>query len=178
MEIVFETNYDQKAYVAMTKVLRKTVRRKKSVTSRAIGGVLVGVVVLLNTAMAVMLGGIARMSVPSLLIWNVVVIVFVVTVLFDDQITAYLGRKRALPGTSRATTVFSEDSYTTTVEVGRTEWSYDKIQVIAETPNYFVFALGMNHAQVYDKRTISGGTVEEFRKFLEKKTGKQVTVIR
>ena len=39
---------------------------------------------------------------------------------------------------------------------------------------FFVFIYSANHAQVYDKNSMSGGTAEEFCRFIEEKTGKKV----
>ena len=62
-------------------------------------------------------------------------------------------------------------------EVGKTEWKYDKIMMIADTKGYLVFIYSANHAQVHDKSSIQGGTAEEFCKFIEEKTGKKVVKI-
>ena len=36
---------------------------------------------------------------------------------------------------------------------------------------YFVFLFSTSHAQVHDKKTLAGGSTEEFRKFIEETTG-------
>ena len=38
--------------------------------------------------------------------------------------------------------------------------------------NYIIFLMKKRYAQPLDKRTLTGGTVEEFKRFLEEKTGK------
>ena len=48
------------------------------------------------------------------------------------------------------------------------------ITQLAETPDYFVFVFDQSHGQAYDKRTLIGGTADEFRSFIESKTGKSV----
>ena len=48
---------------------------------------------------------------------------------------------------------------------------YSNIVALAQTEGYFVFVFGKNHGQVYDKAGISGGTAEQFRRFIEDKTG-------
>ena len=37
-----------------------------------------------------------------------------------------------------------------------------------------MFIFNEVHAQLYDKRQLQGGTVEEFRDFIQRKTGKPV----
>ena len=42
---------------------------------------------------------------------------------------------------------------------------------LAETEKYFVFVFSQSHAQVYDKTSISGGTIDDFREFIKSVTG-------
>ena len=46
--------------------------------------------------------------------------------------------------------------------------------MLAETKDYFVFVFGQNHAQIYSKKSITGGTVDEFRQFIANATGKEI----
>ena len=41
-----------------------------------------------------------------------------------------------------------------------------------------MFLFSKNHAQVYDKRTLTGGTAEEFRAFMQEQTGKTVDAVK
>ena len=104
-------------------------------------------------------------------------LVILLTLLMEDKINGYVARKRILPGTERAETVFSEDGFCTTTQVGKTQWKYDKIQLAAESKEYFVFVFSTSHGQIYEKKHIQGGTLQEFRDFLEKKIGKPVQII-
>ena len=74
--------------------------------------------------------------------------------------------------------VFSENGFTSTTDVGKSEWNYDKIILIAETADFFVFVFSASHAQLYDKQHLQGGTVDDFRYFIEQATGKQVQAIK
>ena len=49
--------------------------------------------------------------------------------------------------------------------------------MLAEADDYFVFIFSQSHAQVYDKKSISGGTIEEFREFIKGVTGKEIQAI-
>jgi len=40
--------------------------------------------------------------------------------------------------------------------------------------DYFVFIFSQSHAQVYNKKSIEGGTIEEFREFMKEVTGKEI----
>ena len=83
-----------------------------------------------------------------------------------------------LPGMEQDETCFGEEGYRTVTGLGETSWHYDNIDQIARLDNYYVFVYSKNHAQVYDRRTLSRGTEEEFEAFLAEKTGKTIQVIR
>jgi len=85
--------------------------------------------------------------------------------------------KRMLAGTERAKSVFSEESYTSATAIGETVFYYENIAALAESRDYFVFLFSFSHAQIYDKRTLAGGSAEEFRAFLERRCGKSFTRI-
>ena len=67
-----------------------------------------------------------------------------------------------------------EDRYVSATDIGTTEWHYDKIKAIVEDKVYFVFIFGESHTQAYDKRKMSGGTADAFRRFIVQKTGLNV----
>lgn len=50
--------------------------------------------------------------------------------------------------------------------------------LIAETGDYFVFVFSASHAQIYDKKGLCGGSPQQFKDFIEEKTGKKVTYIK
>ena len=43
---------------------------------------------------------------------------------------------------------------------------------MAESQDYMILLMKKSYVQPLDKRTLTGGTVEEFKRFLEEKTGK------
>ena len=83
-----------------------------------------------------------------------------------------------LPGTEKSKATFTEEGFHSETEVGKTEWNYDRILILAETKDYFIFVFSLSHAQVYDKNNLSGGTVQEFRQFICERTGKTMTTIK
>ena len=166
----FETTYNQKAMTTIARVLRKTVRKKHSRRSHIFGWIITVLAVLLVLPIG------EREVVfdfRTVITWAVIVII-VATLLFEDWINGYIARKRMLPGTAFALCTFGEDDYVSETKAGKTEWKYENIETIAETKDYFVFLFGKNHAQVYDKSSLQGGSIEEFRTFLMKKTEKEI----
>jgi len=170
MEFVFETDYDSKAMTAMAKGLRKTVRKKHSRRSHIFGWIVIALGLLLSWP-----SGEIRAS--DVLLW-LAIVVMVGALLFEDRLNGYFARKKMLPGTAHSKAIFTEEGYRSETRMGNTEWKYENITAMAELPDYFVFLFSKNHAQVYDKRTLTGGTAEEFRAFMREKTGKTVDAVK
>lgn len=170
MEFKFITRYDQKATTAMARALRKTVRKKKNKRSRVFGWLVVGLAILLLLTSGEEGFVLDRRSIVTMLVVGVMVL----TLLFEDQMNGYFARKRMLPGTEMAEFVFKEENYHSVTKIGKTEWMYELIVALAENKEYFVFVFSDHHAQVYEKSGLSGGTVTEFRQFIETRTGKTV----
>ena len=170
MEFRFETQYTAKTMVVMARALRKTIRKKRSHRSHIFGWVVFALGVLL-----VLVNGFALNFRTVITLAAAAVILF--ALLFEDRINGYVASKQLLPGMEKAVTVFSEGGFTSTTDVGTTEWKYDKIAMLAETAGFFVFIFSASHAQLYDKQHLQGGTAEEFRRFIEQQTGKPVQQI-
>lgn len=171
MEFVFETDYNQRAMTAMAKGLRKTVRKKRSRRTHIFGWIVI--------ALALLLGFVTENSsgTGTLVTWAAA-IAMIGTMIFEDFLNGYLARKNMLPGTAHAKAIFTEGGYRSETAAGNTEWKYENIAAMAELPRYFVFLFGKNHAQVYDKRSLTGGTAEDFRAFMEAQTGKTVEILK
>ena len=171
MEFVFETVYNREALTVMAKGLRKTVRKKHSRRSHIFGWIVVVLALLLSLPTE---GGVEGKDVVTWL----VVAVLLLTLLLEDRLNGWIAKKRMLPGTDRAVATFSEAGYYSETAMGNTEWKYENISARAETKDYFVFVFGFNHAQVYDKRSLTGGTVEDFRTFIQGKTEKNIVPLK
>jgi len=173
MEFVFQTKYNQKAMKTMALGVRKTIRKKRNLRTRIFGYIICALGLLLT-----LIPGENGLEVDfsSILTWIAIAIMGTV-LLFEDSINGYLARKRLLPGTETSVATFTADGYESVSEFGKSEWSYDKILEMAETKEYFVFVFSISHAQVYDKSSLTGGTLEEFREFLQRKTEKEMVTI-
>lgn len=177
MEFTFVTDHDQKSFTILAKVLRKTARRASSLRTRVICGILIAMmlpaipIMLMSAdgedmALEALLAGL-----PGMVIFLLIV---VVPIVFNDYLTGFLGRKQMQPGTEKSTAVFSAEGYTITTSVAKTQFRYDNMLYITETADYFVFVLGKNHAQIFTKSSIAGGTAEDFRGFIEERTDKKL----
>ena len=169
MEFTFVTEYDLAALTAMARALRKTVRKKHSRRMHVFGAV----VMVLGVFLMTLLEEITFRSAVSFLAIAAVGL----SLVFEDRLNGFIAQKRMAPGTNRAEAVFGEAGYTSVTPLGRSEWSYDNILALAETQRYFAFIFSKNHAQLYDKQNLSGGTPEEFAAFIKEKTGKDITAV-
>ena len=99
-----------------------------------------------------------------------------VAVTEDEGIVALLNgmiaRKNTLAGTKEYHVAFGEDSYTVVTAATTSTFRYELIDALAESQDYIILLMKKRYAQSLDKRTLTGGTVEEFKRFLEEKTGK------
>ena len=176
MKYTFETLYNQEALTVMAKCLRKTVRRKKSKRSHIFGWIVVILAVILSFGSDVESFVI---DFKKVITWAAALVI-IVSFVFEDWLNGYFARKRMLKGTEKSISTFDTEmpiAFVSETAIGKSEFSYDKVAEIAETKRYFVFIFSENHAQVYDKVSISGGTIDEFREFISKATNKSVVYI-
>ena len=175
MQFTFETNYDRKGLAVMAKCLRKTVRKAKSKRSHILGWVVVVLAALLSWPFGE--GGFT-VDFRKVLTW-LVMAVMVAALLFEDRLNGYFAGKRMLKGTEKAASVFDTEAvgFVSETAVGKSEFSYDTVQLVAETAEYFVFVFSASHAQIYDKSSLTGGTAAEFRQFIADRTGKPVVTL-
>ena len=172
MEFHFTTVYDHACMTAMAKALRKTVRRKHSRRTHLFGWLLILAVFLLWLPIFA-----GRRSADFGDIVSLIVIIVMAVVLWkEDSLNAALAAKRMLPSSRKVEATFTETGYRSVTEAATTEWNYENISLaaICDVGDYVVFALNKTLAQAYDKRSLTGGSVEEFCAFIEKKTGKTV----
>ena len=92
--------------------------------------------------------------------------------LFQDRLNGMIACKNTLAGTKEYHVVFGEESYTVVTEVTTSTFRYELIDALAESQDYIILLMKKRYAQPLDKRTLTGGTVEECKRFLEEKTGK------
>ena len=173
MEFKFETAYHQDALTVMAKAIRKTARKKKSRRSHIFGVIVIILALLLTLPFG---DKEFLLDFKTIITWLVAAVLFF-TLIFEDRINGYVARKRMLPGLEKATVTFHTDGYRSETEIGSSDFKYSTIMMLAETLDYFVFVFSQSHAQIYSKKSITGGTIEEFREFIQKATGKEMQSI-
>lgn len=166
MEFTCKTVYDHRTLAAMSKALRKTMRKK---TTWCEWLLFLGLVVLaLGTVMD-----------TSQSIWRRgIYLTVILLVLFlqwkGDYLDALFAMRKTPPGAEVHRARFYPDYFETEVAGVQTQWQYTKVQALAETKGYIILILGKNHAQAYDKSGLEGRSVREFCGFLSRKTGLHV----
>jgi len=177
MKYTFETTYNQKTLSIMAKCLRKTVRNVHSKRSHIFGWIVFVLALILSFT-----SGEEGFVITSNKVFTwIAAAAILLALIFEDKINGYFARKRLLEGTEKATSLFdteNTESFISETAVGRSEFSYGKILIICETDAYFVFVFSNSHAQIYDKDHLSGGTADEFRKFISEVTNKSVVIVK
>ena len=168
--MTFEIHSDitNRSMTIAARAMRRVLRRKRSILWAVFGwGVF-----LFNALLLIPFDGepfaLDVRTVTSLL----VEVMLLSVLLFQDRFNGMIARKNALAGTKDYHFVFGEDSYTIITEVVTSTFHYELIDALAESQDYIILLMKKRYAQPLDKRTLTGGTVEEFKRFLEEKTGK------
>ena len=175
-EFQIHSAYDHKALKTMARVLRKTMRRKRNIALRVFGWFAVTLIVLEQIAL-VELNALSLFDFGDALAF-LVVVVMVVTLLFEDDLNAWIAALSLIPGTREADTRFTPDCYTVVTQAAETRWNYEGIKAIGETQDSFVFMLSKRHTQQFPKAGMTSGTPDEFRDFLTEKTGLPVRYVK
>lgn len=170
MAFTCNTTYNSKALAAMSRVVRKTVRIKVNRGVKLFSWLVIALCLL---CVYTSWGEPWRMASNA----GVAVLLLVVN-WKQDAINGFFARRKAMPGMESASATFHPDCYEVRMAGAVTQWQYSRVLVLAETKAYFVFALGKNYAQAFEKAGLEGGTEGEFRRWLEEKTGKQMKKIK
>ena len=166
MEFTCHTTYDQKALTAMARVVRKTVRAKRSRMIRVWAWVIIG---LLAVSLWLSWGNIWQTAANCAVIAALLLINWK-----EDALNAFFAKRKALPGTDCADTTFFPDCFLVKTAAAESKWQYDKILALAETVEYRVLVMGKNYALAVEKATLAGGSLPGFRRFLEEQSGQNI----
>ena len=168
--MTFEIHSDitNRSMTVAARAMRKVLRRKRSIIWAIFGWT----VFFINALLLIPFDGepftLDVRTVTSLL----AEVMLLSVLLFQDRFNGMIACKNTLAGTKAYHFVFGEDSYTIITEVVTSTFHYELIDALAESQDYIIFLMKKRYAQPLDKRTLTGGTVEEFKRFLEEKTGK------
>ena len=168
--MTFEIHSDitNRSMTIASRAMRKVLRRKRNIIWAIFGWS----VFLFNALLLIPFDG-EPFSLDVRTVTSLLVEVMLLSVLlFQDRFNGMIACKNTLAGTKDYHVVFGEESYTVVTEVTTSTFRYELIDALAESQDYIIFLMKKRYAQPLDKRTLTGGTVEEFKRFLEEKTGK------
>ena len=151
-----------------SRAMRKVLRRKRSILWAIFGWS----VFFINVLLLIPFDGESFTLDASVMISLLVEVMLLSVLLFQDRFNGMIACKNALAGTKNYHIMFGEESYTVVTEVTTSTFRYELIDAMAESQDYMILLMKKRYAQPLDKRTLTGGTVEEFKRFLEEKTGK------
>jgi hypothetical protein len=166
MEFTCHTTYDQKSLTAMARAVRKTVRAKRSRMVRIWAWIIIA---LLAVSIWLSWGNVWRTAADCAVMAALLLIGWK-----EDALNGYFAKRKALPGTDAADTAFYPDYFLVKTAAAESKWQYDKILALAETGAHLVFVMGKNHALAFEKAALEGGSLTEFRRFLEEKSGQKI----
>ena len=168
--MTFEIHSDitNRSMTVAARAMRKVMRRKRSILWAVFGWS----VFLFNALLLIPFDGEAFTLDASTVISLLVEVMLLSVLLFQDRFNGMIACKNTLAGTKEYHVAFGEDSYTVVAAATTSTFRYELIDALAESQDYIIFLMKKHYAQPLDKRTLTGGTVEEFKRFLEEKTGK------
>ena len=151
-----------------SRAMRKVLQRKSSILWAIFGWS----VFFINALLLIPFDGEPFTLDASTVISLLVEVMLLSVLLFQDRFNGMIACKNTLAGTKEYHVAFGEDSYTVVTAATTSTFHYELIDALAESQDYIILLMKTRYAQPLDKRTLTGGTVEEFKRFLEEKTGK------
>jgi len=162
MEFTFELNYNQKAMTAMAKAIRSGLQEEQDKKSKIIGWGFVALTVLI----LLFSGKFGWVQIVAC----VLITCFAAYLIWQDQVNGYLAMKRLPEKMRKGRWLFREDGYFSDTEAGESDYSYENIFLMVESQGYMMLVFHEGKAHVIDMSTIQGGTAQDFRKLLRRKT--------
>ena len=168
MTFEIHSNITNRSMTVAARAMRKVLRRKRSILWAIFGWS----VFFINALLLIPFDGESFALDASTMISLLVEVMLLSVLLFQDRFNGMIACKNALAGTKEYHVAFGEDSYTVVTAATTSTFRYELIDALAESRDYIIFLMKKRYAQSLDKRTLTGGTVEECKRFLEEKTGK------
>ena len=168
--MTFEIRSDitNRSMAIASRAMRRVLRRKRSIIWAIFGWS----VFFINALLLIPFDGEPFTLDASTVISLLVEVMLLSVLLFQDRFNGMIACKNTLAGTKDYHIAFGEESYTVVTEVITSTFRYEMIDAMAESQECIILLMKKRYAQPLDKRTLTGGTVEEFKRFLEEKTGK------
>ena len=168
MTFEIHSNITNRSMTVAARAMRRVLRRKRSIMWAIFGWN----VFLFNALLLIPFDGEPFALDARTLISLLAEVILLSVLLFQDRFNGMIARKNALAGTKEYHVAFGEDFYSVVTAATTSTFRYELIDALAESQDYIILLMKKRYVQPLDKRTLTGGTVEEFKRFLEEKTGK------
>ncbi|MCI8303365.1 MAG: YcxB family protein [Lawsonibacter sp.] len=168
---IIQTEIDQKAMTALAAMTRKVLRRGRNGPVRRFAWC----VVIAELVLTVLF---LRAGVDGWPVNLLMALIMLACILGEDYVNGVMALRQVLPSGRAVNATFKDDGYVHRTQSGESQWPYRQIQYIVESDDYFALLLDKTHGQIYDKKGFSWGKPEEFREFIQRKTGLKVQKVR
>ena len=105
------------------------------------------------------------------LLYGLLGALMLVWALFLNEIRAWLVGRFVMKGVARHTARFTDEGYDIANQRGEQSFDYSSVQALCEDGRYFFLMLSRQQGNLFDKQGFHTGTADQFRAFLERKTG-------
>lgn len=168
---IIQTEIDRKSMTALARMTRKTLRRGRNGPVRMLAWFVV-LLELFLTAVYI------RAGAGGWLVNVLLACIMLACILGEDYVNGAVGLRQILPASRSVNTAFKEDGYVHRTRAGESWWPYRQIRAVVESRDYFAFLLDRTHGQIYDKKGFAWGSPDEFRAFIQRKTGLKIQRVR
>ncbi len=168
----FKTQYDFTTFIRISRAARKTVRKQSSLILNLcsiVAGVALVIKYFPKEGMEI--------SLSMVMIW-ITFALLLIALLFQDVIEASFFKRATKPENMAGTTEFGDEGYILRSEGGDINCKYSDIEALVEIKEGFILCLGNNIYKMLPKETLTGGNVEDFKAFIEQKTGKSIQLVK
>ena len=164
---IIQTEIDQKSMTALARMTRRTLRRGRNGPVRMLAWFIVALELFLTFIYI-------RAGAEGWLVNLLLAGIMLACILGEDYVNGAIGLRQILPSGRTVNASFKEDGYVHRTQAGESWWPYRQIKAIVESRDHFAFLLDRTHGQVYDKNGFSWGKPDEFREFIQRKTGLKI----
>lgn len=168
--LINQTTIDKKAMIALAKISRKTLYRGRSRPVRRFAWFAV-IVELLIMAVSFYAGDRGW-------VMNALLAAIMLACIFgEDTVNGLISFRQILPDSREVNVTFQEDHYIQRSRAAETWWHYRQIAALGEDKDYFALVIDKSHGQIYSKAGFEWGSPDEFREFIQRKTGLKIQKI-
>lgn len=165
--LINQTTLDKKAMVALAKISRKTLRKKRSRPVRRFAWFAVAVEgILIAVDLRVGDGGWAINALLAAILLG--------CIFGEDTVNGLLALRQIPPPSREVNITFRDDFYVQRAQPAETWWDYRQIRAIGEDKDFFALVIDTSHGQILSKKGFQWGGPEEFRTFIQRKTGRKI----